>query len=385
MKRWYRPVFVFLLVMAAALPLSAVGQAAKPTDLSDGPEVYWNFNEGSGNSVKESMGKVAGRDLTVVGKTQWVDGIDGKAFYLDGFTALSMNGDKQLKSMNMSISLWAKVEGYPNPGDEKPLFDMHKFMAIEGVGGLAVGAVEFGFWEGKPDCGIIADKQMNKEGGVAENLAPLDNKWHHYALVIDDAGEKMTYYIDGVVVNEIKLVRTLGLPKVLSVPAEKGFFGNLNIGAYVGIDSTVSRGVKGAIDEIAVYYKALSAADVKKLANTGTDPTTPAATTTNKPGVITTAPQASGTTNANPTENGETTSTSEGGETNSEETTDTAPDTLDTTGEITSTAATSDAPTDGDVKANNMLVPIIVGSILVLGGAGAAVYFLVIRKRMNIN
>lgn len=77
--------------------------------------------------------------------------------------------------------------------------------------------------------------------------------------MIDDAGEVMKYYVDGVMVKEQNLIRSLGLPKLLGVPEDKGYVGNLNIGGYVDVDGkTVSRGIQGAIDEIAVYSKALS-------------------------------------------------------------------------------------------------------------------------------
>ena len=368
MKRWTKSVFALLLVTLCFGCLPLCGQAAPD---SDGLEAYWSLDEGSGSTAKELSGKVSGRDLKVVGQTQWVDGIKGKAFYLDGFTALSMNGDQQIRSVDLSISMWAKIEGFPYPGNEKPEFDQHKLMVIEGIGSLAIGAVDFGFWDGTPTASIIVDKKMNADSLMGEEAITLDGQWHQYGLVIDDAAEVMRYYIDGKMVKEQKLSRSLGLPKLLSVPEDKGFYGNLNIGGYVDVDGkTISRGIKGAIDEIAVYGKALSDSEMQQLASTGTTDTT---------GQPVTPPANEATTDNNTTSTAQQTEDTVSENTSSS----TSVSTAASSGVNATTTSTQEAngkPDEGG--GNSWIIPVVIIAILlVLGGGGAAVYYFAIRKK----
>lgn len=380
MKRWRKRACALLMSAFCVGCLPLYSQAATgPNGLSDGLEAYWNLDEGSGNTAKELAGKVSGRDLTVVGKTQWVDGVNGKAFYLDGFTVLSMNGDQQIRSMDLSISLWAKIEGFPNPEGVEQQFDQHKLMVSEGIGSLAIGAVDFGFWDGTPSASIIVDRQMNSDSMLGEKAITMDGQWHQYGLVIDDAGEVMKYYVDGVMVKEQNLNRSLGLPKLLGVPEDKGYVGNLNIGGYVDVDGkTVSRGVKGAIDEIAIYSKALSDSEMQQLASTGSS----AGTTAQAPNTTTSA--AVTTTAKATTAKNDTTTTQQTENTATEATTTSTATEISTSSSAnTTTSATQDVNGEpGEDDGNSWVLPVVIIVILVvLGGGGAAVYFLVIRKK----
>lgn len=381
MKRWRKRACALLLSAFCVGCLPLYGQAATgPNGVSDGLEAYWNLDEGSGSTAQEVTGNVDGRDLTVVGETQWVDGVNGIAFYLDGFTVLSMNGDQQIRSMDLSISLWAKIEGFPNPEGETPEFDQHKLMVIEGIGSLSIGAVDFGFWDGTPSASIIVDRQMNSDSMLGDEAIALDGQWHQYGLVIDDAGEVMKYYVDGVMVKEQNLIRSLGLPKLLGVPEDKGYVGNLNIGGYVDVDGkTVSRGIQGAIDEIAVYSKALSDSEMQQLASTGSSAGTTAQTPT-----TTNTPVAPTTTRATTVRNDATTTLQSGNTTTEVSSTTTSAETSTSSSVNTTTSATQPVNGEpGEDGGSSWVLPVVIIVILVvLGGGGAAVYyFLVIRKK----
>jgi hypothetical protein len=132
--------FATLLILGNLMcSISASAESVSASNL----EAYWNFNDGVGTVAKDSAGSMTGRELTVVkGTANWVDGKDGKAFYLDGNTVLSMSGAKQIKSNNITIGLWAKLDTLPAAGDTSGI---NEFVSNEELAAIGKGAIDFGF------------------------------------------------------------------------------------------------------------------------------------------------------------------------------------------------------------------------------------------------
>lgn len=247
--------------------LNAVPLEAAHTVLQDGLVAYWNLDEGTGTAAAELTGTMAGRNLTVQGAAQWVDGKYGKAFYFDGSTVLAMDGAKAIKVFNLTVSFWAKVDDFPTSDTGANLF-----VANSDLAALDTGAFDFGFF-GK---GLYAYVVNSFTGGTGDRVShgvdissQIKEKWQHFAVVYDtDEGKEFAkIYLNGSEVASSTLKSILGLQIKLGYPKTAAYKKcALNFGGYTDTAGVVQRAVKGAMDDIAIYDRALSADEIKQLA-----------------------------------------------------------------------------------------------------------------------
>ena len=186
-------------IIAIAICFSLVGfapnnvYAAQVVDQT-GLLAYWSLDEGTGTTSKELIGLTAGRDLAVKGTSQWVDGKNGKAFYFDGNTVLTMDGAKAIKTDNLTVSLWAKIDSFPTSDT-----GANVFMVNSDLSALDKGAFDFGFF-GK---GLRSYVVNNFAGGTGDGIshgidisADIQGKWQHFAVVYnqDEGAEYAKLY-----------------------------------------------------------------------------------------------------------------------------------------------------------------------------------------------
>jgi hypothetical protein len=269
--------FTFATLLILSNLMGSISAATKSVSTSN-LEAYWNFNDGTGNVATDSAGSMAGRNLTVAkGSANWVAGKDGKAFYLDGNTVLSMSGAKQIKSTNITIGLWAKLDTMPASGDTS---GMNQFVANEELAAIGKGAIDFGFQLGGLRSYVVNVFTQSTGDEVKTGLNNVNtyyNNWHYFTVVFneDAANPYAKLYVDGNVVQESVLSSIPGLPIFLGYPKSSSYQKtNLDIGGYISTDGKVVRTIKGAIDDLRIYSRALSDNEVKLLASTASSSST---------------------------------------------------------------------------------------------------------------
>jgi Concanavalin A-like lectin/glucanases superfamily len=94
----------------------------------------------------------------------------------------------------------------------------------------------------------------------------LDNKWRHVSIVYDAATSTMTLFLDGVANPNKKTWGTHG-----NINIDNNTIVEMRVGAGPGdnIDSDdwLSSSWKGGIDQLRMYSKALTAAEIQTLFN----------------------------------------------------------------------------------------------------------------------
>lgn len=234
---------------------------------TDGLEGYWNFDEGSGTTITDQSGK--GRNLTVEGNSKWTEGLKGKAFDFDGSTVLLMDGKKQIKAYNLTISMYVKIKEFPKSDTGANILVVN-----EGVSALGQGSVDFGFFDGKMYSyvtGIQWDKGDRVSG--AADFSGMKESWHHVAVVYNqDYNEeigKSFIYIDGKLDGSTELAMTVGSDLILGFPKTASYPKyNACIGGYRDDSGNVTRSIIGAIDELMIFSRALSDAEIAQLSGT---------------------------------------------------------------------------------------------------------------------
>jgi hypothetical protein len=205
--------------------------------LPPGAIAEWSLDEGAGNQTADSSGN--GHLGTLVGGPTWTAGrvsgavqFDGTSDYIDtaGETAFDFTGP-------FSVSFWMKRNGFTNAWEAM----LTKADSAWGVARNFTGR-------------SVAFTTFNASG-TSQDLAGTtivdDSQWHHVAAVY--TGTQKQLYIDGALnasVNYSQTLRTNNFNLRLGMNQEygPGFYG-------------------GALDEVRVYGRALTAADVTLLFN----------------------------------------------------------------------------------------------------------------------
>ena len=199
---------------------------------------YWSFDEGSGKVLKDQSG--TGNDGQVNG-ANWVNGKFSKAMEFNGvdeFVVVPNNESYNFgKNDSFSISLWLNYEpkgdwqgalqkfngGYPFKVEVDPTNNLY-----------------FAIYDG-----------TNFPQSFVGNVS---GEWHHCCFLRDVKTDKLYSYLDG----ELKAANDD------TTTAEIANAADLYIGARIP-GNTI--GYKGMLDEIAIYNRILTEAEIKQAAN----------------------------------------------------------------------------------------------------------------------
>ncbi len=241
MQRSLGSTFVLLgagLALAFA-PFRAHGQ--------DTPRAWWSFDELSGDVAADSAGQLTDR---IVGNTWRVPGVAGKALQCDGFTSRVVRQADAAPQLSggLTIEAWIAVAAYP--WGWCPIVSQRRdhsagyFLGIDAEGHLGLHLAAGGQW--------LACTTQSK--------LPL-LQWVHVAGTFDpEAG--IVLYIDGQPVDRLEARGALvPAPDVDLLLArnhgpEPAMFENNNLPVHFSFD--------GLLDEVKIYDRALSEAEVKK-------------------------------------------------------------------------------------------------------------------------
>jgi hypothetical protein len=233
-------------LLFSALFLSALYPAGEP--LPAGLIAWWSFDEGSGHTVVDKTGR--GADGQIRGNAVWTNGRHGKALLFDGASVVDCGNPEALKTGNaFTVEAWICPEEWI-PG------------TFHGVVAKMPNKAPYAGW-------ALYHAGYNDLFQVAANIGSVDNRlgtappregrWHHVAFTFD--GQKLRLFTDG---RAVGFKATKG---ALVVNQEPLLIGQM-------YQKAVNTGFRGAIDEVRLYDRALSEAE---LASNAGVPLAPAA------------------------------------------------------------------------------------------------------------
>jgi len=218
---------ITIFVVTILVTMFGQTDVAKSQVVTDGLLSYWTFDADdiAGQTAKDAWGD---RDGTIIGDTQVTPGIIGGALEFDGDGDYVEFDDAGLPEGDAprTMSVWVKPEG-------------------AGVRS----ALEWGTSAGRQRCGILVlggerIKFVSQNADLQSNGSVVNGEWHYVTETYD--GTTMRIYIDGVLDKE----QALSIDTVLNVG---------RIGANIG---SAGENFNGAIDEVSIYDRALSAEEV---------------------------------------------------------------------------------------------------------------------------
>ena|ERR1043165_4896308 len=230
----------FTMLLALAICLHLV--AEEKIDLKAGLLAHWTFEESTGNIAKDASGNNIDAKLTE-GATH-CEGKFGRGVQCDGIKgSVRIPRNPKLESTNgTTVALWAFIEA--------PARDtFHDLMRHEkGPEGACLR------WKHGSQILQFRVDRKNKEGVYAvDNISNERylNAWHHFAGTFDPKTGTGRLYVDGELHSEAR-----GEPGPLEYS-----------GGDIGILYCGEGALKGKVDEVRLYDRALSAAEMKALAS----------------------------------------------------------------------------------------------------------------------
>lgn len=189
---------------------------------------------------------------TIQGNVTYAAGQVGQALNLGGTGDTGGNGDRvsvgnpaNLRLQDFTIEAWVKrssstiLTNSPFPGSPN-------------------GTI---FAYGQNGYGFVIDQNTNRLGltnvgnsVVNSNLGITDTNWHHVAVT--KSGNQVVFYVDGTADTPVTYATTFG------------FTANAAIGARG--DANAQNAFFGAIDELGIYNRPLTVADIQSIYNSGT-------------------------------------------------------------------------------------------------------------------
>jgi hypothetical protein len=217
------------------------GEVITPTDPgSENLAGAWSFDEGSGTVAGDSSGH--GRNGTIIDAT-WEDGILGKALNFNGSTAyVNIDGFKGINAVDgvqqpFTISNWIKTVS-----DGEMV-----------TWGLQAAATRLS-WRVKG--GVL--RTEHAAGSLRSNTPVNDDEWHHVALVVTEGANLQVpatqFYLDG-------------LADTTNSGSDTPYNLSPDYDVRIGMSGPLeSRFFTGLIDEVRLYDRALSSAELLWLA-----------------------------------------------------------------------------------------------------------------------
>lgn len=230
------------------------GKNTSSTNVRNGLAGYWKLNEGVGITAADSSGN--NNTGTLTNGPTWTAGQLDNAVSFDGIDdAVNIGPSIDLSGTNVvTVSFWMKWNSFANDDDLAMEFSTN---LNENNGVFAMDPNS-----SAPALGSFAVTLRN--GGLyncAYFTRPSAGEWHHYVFVMDmgqgSALGEHTHYVDGV---SQSLSACPGASADLS-----GNFGNFPL--YFMSRAGSSLFGAGSLDDVRVYNRALSAAEITQLYN----------------------------------------------------------------------------------------------------------------------
>ena len=249
-KRIWRKVLAGVLVAACLLSMSTPALAAEQRDASaraigDDLAGYWTF-EGDTNEARltnHADGSTITASLAGGAATRADGGIDGGSAYFDG-TANSplklnlkdANQGLDASAADFTLAVWVNYDADMSSADNSDLFQQtdsgRTILYVNNADG------KYGTY-------------MTATNVAMSTIAPVGGRWHHVVVTWEYATSTMTCYVNGT--QEVREVLT-GTPGAGAT--------DIWIGSH---KSGAGQEIKGYVDELRYYTRALTADDVTQL------------------------------------------------------------------------------------------------------------------------
>jgi hypothetical protein len=241
---------------ATPVPTSTPTPIVSPSPtvvLSSGLSGYWNLDEGSGLVAADQSGN--GNHGILINGPVWSSGIMGNALSFDGENDYVNVGNFNVEGNQLTLAAWIKADRFDH-------------LTYEDARIISKASNQTGtnhYWM----LGMIrthtgtafrfrlkADGEVQTIDGSNGPLQP--GVWIHVASVYD--GAEMRIYQDGV--------------EVISMPKTGLLDQNSSVPVWIGNNpaNPVSKPFDGLIDDVRVYHRALSAAEIAALASGSSTP-----------------------------------------------------------------------------------------------------------------
>jgi hypothetical protein len=212
-----------------------------PNTLANGLVAYWPLDEGTGTLANDGSGN--GRNGFIVGPA-WIPGQFGEALHFSGASYMSAGGIP-FPPPSYTVAAWTLIQ----PNELIP--PIENIISTETQGGgwaLYATLAQTGGW-----TYVFRFYGLNAPGNYWSVAAPLvTGSWVHLAAVVDGDASTLTLYVNGAVAHRITTTSAI-LP------------GNPTL--YLARSAALSPpfDLTGALDDVAIYSRALADAEVAQL------------------------------------------------------------------------------------------------------------------------
>ncbi|MBO4800778.1 MAG: BspA family leucine-rich repeat surface protein [Bacteroidaceae bacterium] len=232
------------------------GYFTERTGLFDGLVAYFPFNgdtkdaSGYGNHVASQTGEIT--------QVTGADGTANGAYHFDGGRMMVPNSKSLLFTDSCTFSAYVRATDYESTYGGAPQCVMAK--SYDQVGLVLL---EFEIHEDS----IFSVMSAHGNNPTSEYIAPRNDrglpgnflgKWVHFAHVIK--GDKAYFYTNGQLIYE----RSVSTPDLFNDVNQEDL--------YIGMNSVDWFGMRGDLDEVRIYNRALSEAEIQELAQYGEGP-----------------------------------------------------------------------------------------------------------------
>jgi len=216
-------------------------QAKITSPTNDGLVGYWSFEDATGTKATDFSGNGNTGTLTNMEAADWVAGKRGKALSFDGVDDYVVTSGFTVPMFGThTISFWGRIIAYDSNGTI--------FVSSKDSSGTK------SFYQIGSNLGTYGG---NQTGYVPfDNLSSgnNDNIWRHYTYVFNSTASSAQLFINGTQHGATKTYST-----AISNNLKK-----IYIGSYASTDGW---NLNGSIDDVRIYNRALSQAEITKLYN----------------------------------------------------------------------------------------------------------------------
>ncbi len=221
-----KAIMVFISSVMAIMILAPQGDAEIDSESIVG---VWLFDEGGGETTKDSSGK--GNDGELVNDPKWVAGKFDNALEFDGKDDyVEVPDSDTLDVTNVTLTAWVKSEANQLLDGNVIVYKLASYIHQ--------------YWSSTINPGVFVGGQWCGSGWLPQG-AIWDNDWHHVALTYDGSTQK--FYVDGVFSGE-----NAACKGDIDITDTNLTIGTGNVGFYTG-----------SIDEVAVFSAALDEDDLE--------------------------------------------------------------------------------------------------------------------------
>ena len=206
--------------------ISVPAPAPQFQDIRTGLVAEWKFDEGSGTTASDTAGSSHG---TLVNGPLWTTGKKGGALSFDGVNDYVNAASSSIPSGTGAFEAWVYPKGYDSDvvSSGVPGNDFRIYLK-------SIGSSNYGFY-------------VYREDRIITALKPPLNEWTHLVLVWNSSGTML--YFNG----NFQAQNTVA-PRAFSQTG-------INIGRYTQAQFYFN----GLIDEVRIYNRALSAAEIQQI------------------------------------------------------------------------------------------------------------------------